>query len=1072
MPLAHVHSFNPKTSRRIAGSRRVSSGPSRLRDVEVLEGRELLATFAVTSLGDTGAGSLRQAIIESNARPGADVIDFAVAGTIRVGRISLPAIKDTLTIDGSTAPSFAGSPVVTVDFHGTQGLRFGRGADGSAVGSLALVGAGSAGVILDASRVTVEGNYIGLLADGATLDGNRGDGIQINASSHDDLIGHSDPVTGVSYFNANGVSMQPVSGWQGLRNADAAGQYLLTGTSNSNGILYVGPISGVGGASYSVNYPGATSTSVYGPDNLHGGGVGLVGSYRNGDGMVHGFLFQGTTAELSQSGDYRTIDYPGATFNYVHSTMEELAVGNADGPEANLPLGTGHAFLYSIGRSALLPDIVYPGSTTTTAYGIWYNGGASYTIAGGYSAIDGASRAISNGYIVDYDSVTGRFTHWTSFDYPNGLIGQDYLTHFEGISSDQKGVYTLSADSLQRGSANPAQGSWATVRRNTDGSFGNAAWVDLNYPGFDPRTSWTSSNSAAGNQVVGIVFSDTGLTSFQATVNSGFQLSNVISGNGGNGIGVYGANNNHIAMNNIGTDATGALRRGNAKNGILVTNGARGNLIGGEATDGNDPTAGVFVRPPQGNLISGNNGDGVLINRGATQTLLSGNFIGTAASGDSALGNRFDGVAIENASGNQLIGCTYQQSPFVFYNVLSGNGGNGLRVTNSNNTTVQANFMGVGANNGTIVANGGDGLLISGSSKNTQVGGVIPLGNVVSGNNWNGIEVKDTASGFISFNTFGGIFAFAGAAPNRLDGILITSSGGNNMIRTSIISGNLGNGIELGGNATGVQVTDVAVGTNTSIQTAVPNGKSGIKISGHAHHNAIGGFQPSVVPRVTISANGGYGIEVVGSARHNVVYHSLLGTSSGGTADLGNVLGGIYLGPGTAFNTIGGAAGAFQNEIFNSGGAGVTIRSSHGNAVLGNQIQNNAGVGMKVIDGRNNRIGSANAGNTITGNGLDGVYVTGLLTGTKVSGNGISGNAGAGVRLDRAKRVTIGGSTSADGNGIIGNQGYGVYAAGACCGSLVRENVIAGNRLGNVDLSKSRGVRYIPRELIPGGPLG
>ena len=73
--------------------------------------------------------------------------------------------------------------------------------------------------------------------------------------------------------------------------------------------------------------------------------------------------------------------------------------------------------------------------------------------------------------------------------------------------------------------------------------------------------------------------------------------------------------------------------------------------------------------------------------------------------------------------------------------MLSGNGGNGLRITNSNDTTVQANFMGVGANNATIVANGGDGLLVSGSSTNTQVGGVIPLGNVISGNNRNGIEV-------------------------------------------------------------------------------------------------------------------------------------------------------------------------------------------------------------------------------------------------------------------------------------------------------------------------------------------
>ena len=95
---------------------------------------------------------------------------------------------------------------------------------------------------------------------------------------------------------------------------------------------------------------------------------------------------------------------------------------------------------------------------------------------------------------------------------------------------------------------------------------------------------------------------------------------------------------------------------------------------------------------------------------------------------------------------------------------------------------------------------------------------MIPLGNVISGNNKNGIEVTGTASGFVSFNTFGGVFAFGGAAPNKGDGILITSSGGNNLIRTCIVSGNLRNGIELGGNATGVQVTDTMVWPGSDVQ--------------------------------------------------------------------------------------------------------------------------------------------------------------------------------------------------------------------------------------------------------------
>src|SRR5208337_2445423 len=180
-----------------------------------------------------------------------------------------------------------------------------------------------------------------------------------------------------------------------------------------------------------------------------------------------------------------------------------------------------------------LSDIVYPGSTTTTDYGIWYNGGTSYTICGGYSDILAQGRTIGQGFLVDYDSATGQFTNWTSFAYPNGLIGQDYITHFEGISSTENGVYTLSADSVQSGSSNLAQGSWVTVQRNPDGSFGAGAWVDLNYPGVDPSTAITSANSVAGNQVVGIVTSGTSGFSYQATIN-GFQLSNVISGNYGN----------------------------------------------------------------------------------------------------------------------------------------------------------------------------------------------------------------------------------------------------------------------------------------------------------------------------------------------------------------------------------------------------------------------------------------------------------------------------------------------------------------------------------------------------------
>ena len=335
-------------------------------------------------------------------------------------------------------------------------------------------------------------------------------------------------------------------------------------------------------------------------------------------------------------------------YTYVHSTMGDLAVGNADGPEGDAPIGT--ATRSSTTSPEHVPD-------RHRLSGLDDHHGLRHLVQRRHELHDlrrllatssSPSLTIGNGYLVDYDSATGQFTNWTSFAYPNGVVGQDFVTHFQGISSTEQGVYTLSCrlgserfDECRPGLVGDrAAQSRRLVRPRR---LGQSELPRLSAPvGLELH----SVDSVAGNQVVGIVIDNTGMFSYQATVNTGFQLSNVISGNGGNGIGIYGASGNPIAMNNIGTDASGTLTRGNAKNGILVTKRRGGNFIGGQATGGNDPTAGVFVRPPQGNLISGNRGNGVLINNGATQTLLSGNFVGTSASGNSALGNRQDGVAI------------------------------------------------------------------------------------------------------------------------------------------------------------------------------------------------------------------------------------------------------------------------------------------------------------------------------------------------------------------------------------------------------------------------------------------
>ena len=435
--------------------------------------------------------------------------------------------------------------------------------------------------------------------------------------------------------------------------------------------------------------------------------------------------------------------------------------------------------------------------------------------------------------------------------------------------------------------------------------------------------------------------------------------SNVISGNTLNGIRIYGSAGNQIQANAVGTNPAGTSAISNKNNGILVTYYATENRIGGTAYydsatgQTNDPTGNkgtvpiVYIAPPLGNLISGNSQNGVHIDQYSELTVLSGNFIGTNNAGTAAIGNGIDGVSITNSNNNQLIGCTYEDNPFIYYNVLSGNGRNGLYVYNSNAILVQANFFGAGANNASMVPNRQDGIHVGGTSAGVQVGGVIPLGNVSAGNGRDGIRVAGTASGFTTFNTFGGLYAFQGAAPNQGNGITIDSTGLNNLIRTNVMSGNILNGIWLTSNATGVTVDPNVVGPNTygtsaltgtSATNGYGNGGNGILVDGSG--NYIGGYNGSVIPQNTFSGNQLYGIKITGN--NNYVFNASIGLATNFTkvTGLGNGAGGIWI-TGTG-NSVGPTPAAFSTTtpvttyISANTGNGVTLTGTNGNTVTGN----------------------------------------------------------------------------------------------------------------------------------------
>ncbi|TAL20438.1 MAG: hypothetical protein EPO01_13305, partial [Aquabacterium sp.] len=85
-------------------------------------------------------------------------------------------------------------------------------------------------------------------------------------------------------------------------------------------------------------------------------------------------------------------------------------------------------------------------------------------------------------------------------------------------------------------------------------------------------------------------------------------------------------------------------------------------------------------------------------------------------------------------------------------NVIAGNTSHGIHVTGSGTITIQGNYIGVGANGSTVIANGGAGVYIAAS--NVTVGGKnAGEGNVIQGNTGAGIAVASGNGNFFYRNS-------------------------------------------------------------------------------------------------------------------------------------------------------------------------------------------------------------------------------------------------------------------------------------------------------------------------------
>ncbi len=492
--------------------------------------------------------------------------------------------------------------------------------------------------------------------------------------------------------------------------------------------------------------------------------------------------------------------------------------------------------------------------------------------------------------------------------------------------------------------------------------------------------------------------------------------SNLISGNLGDGVllNTGGTGGMVIQGNLIGTDVTGTLDLGNGGAGVNLFWGSNNNLIGGT-------TAGA------GNVISGNGGHGVMMEgflfpRGGDASTIGnrveGNFIGTNAGG-ADLGNDGDGVALLEFTRDNVIGGTAPGAR----NVISGNGGDGVRLSGRGNSLnrVVGNFIGTNPAGDAAVPNE-DGVTIEERANSAVIGGPTAAArNIISGNADDGLALSFTAGNTIQGNFIGTDANGTGPLGNLGAGVSLSYSANGNLIGGSaasarnVISAN-DNGIVIEGSASN-RVQGNRIGTDRTGTANLGNTQSGVVLEDAATRNVIGGAVAGA--RNIISGNDANGVLIEGvDAALNRVRGNFIGTDRTGTLDLGNTLFGVALRGGAHDNTIGGALAGTGNVISGNDSSGVLLEElgTEDNLVQGNWIGTdvtrtldlgNALHGVFITDNASrNSIGGtvAGAGNVIAFNGENGV-----LVGSDFPGRGFDNPAGTRNAINQNRMYSNGG---------------------------------------------------------------
>lgn len=291
--------------------------------LEGLESRCVPATYTVSNAQDSGAGSLRQAILDANSNGGSDTIQFNLPGSgLRTIYLftSLPTITGSVVLDGASQSGYAGTPLIEIN-----GSNLGQTEAGLAIGESTGLSNSADSSMVRALRISsFQGNGLNINAAGCLIQGNeivRNTGI------------------GLATYRYSGSSSLPPNAIRGnFIGIDSQGS---AGQGNSTGIS-LEPSGGFGAASATIGGPTAGDRNV-----ISGNGIGI-------DISPDGVIVQGNFIGTDPSG---TLAVPNSTGVKVGYAGDVLIGGTSSGAR-NIISGNTHYGISYEGTGSPLPGLI------------------------------------------------------------------------------------------------------------------------------------------------------------------------------------------------------------------------------------------------------------------------------------------------------------------------------------------------------------------------------------------------------------------------------------------------------------------------------------------------------------------------------------------------------------------------------------------------------------------------------------------------------------------------------------------------------------------------------------------